>query len=230
MKEKVNIFCIYWVGEFRGRDFNINDVLRLHDSVLKHIDRPFDFYVLTNAEDEVKEVGLTPIPLIHDWPGWWAKVELHRQDLPKGRCLYLDLDSHVIRSLQPILDFPGDLVMFFTRNPISKWEKLRKQGWVCRYQAATMLFDSGTACMTYLYNKFCEAPEKYMSMYRSEQDVMGDWLPKQPIFPSKWMIKLDTIRNYKEPPDDVIIVTGQTRDGLYRKTDTIPWFEKMARG
>ena len=52
-----------------------------------------------------------------DWPGWWAKMELYRpRILPRLRTLYMDLDSHVIRSLQPILDYEGDLVMFNTKD------------------------------------------------------------------------------------------------------------------
>lgn len=225
----VNIFCLYWRGEFRGRDFSTRDVDRLCRSVSKHIDRPFNFYVLTNDSKAVLNAGFQPIELKHNWPGWWSKMELHRPDLPKGRSLYMDLDSHAIRSLQPILDYEGDLVMFPTRIPERKWSKLRKQKWVPRYQAATMLFDSGTECMVKTYEKFLQSPEKWMNLYRSDQDIMGHWLPNQPMFPGEWMVKLDTIRNYKEPHESAIIVTGQTPDGLFRKTESIKWFEPMAR-
>src|SRR5690606_16618704 len=104
------------------------------------------------------------------------------------------------RSLQPILDYPGDLVMFETGIPKRKWPLMGKRGWVCKYQAATMLFDSGTQCMIDVYEKFSQNPDKWMKRYRSDQDVMGDWIPNQPTFPREWMCKLDTIRNHKQPP------------------------------
>lgn len=238
MKEKVNIICLYWVGSFRGRDFTTRDIDRLFLSVKKHIDREFDFYILTNDKGLIKnpdmyyvgEDQLNIIPLEHNWPGWWSKMELHRPDLPEGRTLYMDLDSHAIRSLQPILDYEGDLVMFPTGIPQKKWSRLRKEKWVCRYQAATMLFDSGCLTMRKIWSEFISNPEKYMNAYRSDQDIMGEFIPNQPMFPREWMCKLDTIRDYKEPPEDVIIVTGQTRDGLFRNTNSISWFEKMARG
>lgn len=228
MKEKVNILCLYWVGQFRGRDFSLQDIERLYQTVSKHIDRPFDFYCLTNTT-EILPSYVKPIPLLYAWPGWWSKMEIHRPDLPSGRTLYMDLDSHAVRSLGPILDYPGNLVMFDTRIPMDKQRKLAKDGWVLRYQAATMLFDAGTMVMTLVWNKFTQNPERWMKQYRSDQDVMGDWIPDQPTFPKEWMIKLDTIRNDEKLRDEVIIVTGQTRDGLFRSTNKIPWFETTAR-
>ena len=230
MKEFVNILCLYWIGKFRRGDFCIKDIERLYQSVKKHIDRDFKFYCLTNEKFEKLPKHVIPIQLDYAWPGWWSKMELFRSDLPKGRILYLDLASHVIRSLQPILDYEGDLVMFDTRIPEKKFEALKKKGWVCRYQNATMLFDSGTVCMVEIYNKFLQSPKSWMRQYRSDQDIMGAWVPNQPTFPNEWMIKLGTIRDYQQPPDDCSLVTGQTRDGLFRRRDSMPCFEQLAGG
>jgi hypothetical protein len=228
MKEKVNILCLYWVGEFRGRNFSVRDIVRLYQTVNKHIDRPFDFYCLTNTTEELPHY-VTPIPLLYAWPGWWSKMEIHRPDLPAGRTLYMDLDSHAVRSLGPILDYPGDLVMFDTRIPMERQARLKKDGWVLRYQAATMLFTPGCGSMSYVWYQFLKNPSYYMTQYRSDQDVMGQWIPNQPTFPKEWMVKLDTIRNDEKLRDDIIIVTGQTRDGLFRNTQKISWFESVAR-
>src|SRR5690606_26643149 len=112
-------------------------------------------------------------------------MELHRPDLPSGRTLYMDLDSHAVRSLAPILDYPGgdSLVMFKTQINKAKERKLAKEGWVLCYQAATMLFTPGCLVMTLVWNKFTKEPHKWMKRYRSDQDVMGDWIPLQPTFP-----------------------------------------------
>lgn len=231
MKDKVNIICLYWVGKFRNRDFSINDIERLYQTVSKHIDREFTFYVLTNTTEELPDYA-NRIDLKYAWPGWWSKVELHRPDLPEGRTLYMDLDSHCIRSLGPILDYPGNLVMFPTGIAEEKWESLKKANWVCKYQAATMLFNPGCLPMKLVWERFLQHPEILMKEYRSEQDIMGHWIPNQPMFPRNWMCKLQTLEKMyrKGPPDEVIIVTGQDKTGLFRNTQRIPWFEKMARG
>ena len=219
----MNIICLYWVGKFRGRDYIVNDVLRLRQSVDKHIDRPYKFYCLTN--DLNSEIPAIKIPLKHDWPGWWAKMELHRPDLPKGRTLYLDLDSYVINNLKPILDFPGDLVMFRTRALRPKQKN--KSTIVYRYQAATMLFTPGS--MTGVYKEFKKHSKVYMNSFRSDQDIMAKLIPNQPMFPKEWMRKLHGCRDMKAPPKDVIIVTGRPSDGLFRRTHEVPWLDKVAR-
>jgi len=227
MKTAVNIMCLYWEGDFRKRDFTENDVWRLYHSVLKHADRPFDFYVLTN--NMTANVPGTKIELLHgdDWPGWWSKMELHRPDLPAGRTLYLDLDSHIIRNLGPILDYEGDLVMFPTDIAL----KNQEYGIVSRYQAATMLFTPGA--MKDIYDKFLQDDDYWMAHFRSDQDVLGEWLPNQPTFPKEWMMKLKSIERHsrfrQSPPQEVIIITGQPRGGGFRRTHEIEWFEEMAR-
>jgi len=227
---KVNIMCLYWVGEFRGRDFTVEDVYRLYKSVLKHIDRDFEFYVLTNDMEAVLPGHKIALKHADDWPGWWAKMELHRGDLPQGRTLYLDLDSHCIRSLGPILDTPGNLVMFPTPHPGAT--RMTELGWVIpKYQAATMLFDSGV--FEWMYDKFKADWDYYITHYRSDQDIMAEWIPDQGLFFPQWMMKLGQVMKGSKynitPPEDVIIITGQPKGKLFRQTNKLRWLEKMAR-
>lgn len=221
----MNIICLYWVGDFRGRDYTVNDILRLRQSVDKHIDRPYKFYCLTN--DLTSEIPAIKIPLKHNWPGWWSKIELHRPDLPEGRTLYLDLDSHIISNLAPILDFPGNLVMFPTKATKKKIKNI-DSSFAYHYQAATMLFTPGST--KEVYNKFKKHPETYMRKFYGDQDIMGKWIPNQPMFPDRWMQKLNHCRNMIKPPEGTIIITGRPKDGLFRRLHEIPWLDKVARG
>lgn len=194
-----NIICLLWKGQFRGRDYTDQDVWRLYHIVQRHMDRDFTFYTLTN--DMMANTPGQKIELLHNWPGWWGKVELFRPDMPCGRTMYLDLDTYVLQNLQPLLDTPGDLVMFPSPYEAGK------------YQAGTMLFTP--AAYHWVYNRFRKNPEHYMRQYRSEQDIYADWLPGLPTFPKEWMIKLSVLRRTR-PTDETIIVTGRPKGEDFR--------------
>ena len=51
--------------------------------------------------------GYDTIPLLHDWPGWWSKLELFRPGLFDGLVLYLDLDTLIVGPLDPLIGYGG---------------------------------------------------------------------------------------------------------------------------
>ena len=53
------------------------------------------------------DVPVKRIPLQHNWPGWWSKMEIFRPDI-QGDVFYIDLDSTVVRD-------PAEL--FTVKNP-----------------------------------------------------------------------------------------------------------------
>lgn len=64
---------------------------------------------LTDFPPEKFGDGITVVPLAHNWPGWWAKLELFRPDLFDDTVLYLDLDTFVVGNIDKLLTFnPGD--------------------------------------------------------------------------------------------------------------------------
>lgn len=222
-KEEVNIICLLWKGNFRGRNYKDSDVELLRETVTKHIDRPFRFYCLTN--DMNANISAEKIKLLHNWPGWWSKVELFRPDLPYGRTLYLDLDVVVVDSLQPILDTTGNLVMF--PSPYSGNSKVTKDGKRnYKYHAGIMLFDP--ASLSWIYNKFRENPIYWMINYRSEQDLYAEWIPDQPTFDSKWLMKLGFLKKEKKLKNETIIISGN-KNGEFRNLEFAPWLNKIAR-
>lgn len=55
--------------------------------------------------------GIHPVRLVHDWPGWWSKIELFRPNLfPGERIVYLDLDLVILGDLSSIADSRYDFV------------------------------------------------------------------------------------------------------------------------
>ena len=48
-------------------------------------------------------MGTCILPLAHPWPGWFSKLEIFRPGLFSGPCLYVDLDSLILRPLPPLV-------------------------------------------------------------------------------------------------------------------------------
>ena len=54
----------------------------------------------------LSDVPVPRVPTLrlnHDWPGWWAKLELFRPDLLFGDYLYLDLDTEITGDLERLI-------------------------------------------------------------------------------------------------------------------------------
>lgn len=47
--------------------------------------------------------GVPCIPLQHEWPGWWSKMELFRPDI-LGDLFYIDLDTVVLGDLDTVIE------------------------------------------------------------------------------------------------------------------------------
>lgn len=78
------------------------------------------------------------IPLRHNWPGWWSKVELWRNVFPIGeRILYLDLDTIIVGDLSEIASCPEPFIILgdvYRRPP-------RKT--IISYQSSMMMWTAG---------------------------------------------------------------------------------------
>lgn len=66
------------------------------DFMPEHVQRLARMVPRLIALSDVPIDGVPVIPLVHDWPKWWAKIELCRPDI-QGDLFYLDLDTSVFR-------------------------------------------------------------------------------------------------------------------------------------
>lgn len=69
-------------------------VMRLQAMVAQHLPIPHRFVCLSDMW-----VPCERIPLEHNWPGWWSKVELFKLE---GPVLYFDLDTAIVGDLTDI--------------------------------------------------------------------------------------------------------------------------------
>lgn len=86
-----------------GGPYVDSDVLRLFDAVSRNLHQPFDFVCLTNS-NTLKHPEVRIVPLLHNWPGWWSKLELFRTDIFKScdQVLYVDLDTVILGDITPL--------------------------------------------------------------------------------------------------------------------------------
>lgn len=90
-----------------GGRYDARWVRRLRDGVAEHLSLPHRFVCLSDTEVE----GVDTVPLVEDWPGWWAKIELFRPDVFSGRVLFFDLDTEIVGSLDDLAGYDGPFAM-----------------------------------------------------------------------------------------------------------------------
>ncbi len=125
----MNVICVLRSGGIYDAEW----VRKLKDGVARHMSQPYTITCISDVE-----VPCERIPLKHDWPGWWAKIELFNNITDET--LYLDLDTVITGPLEPVIekcrqfDFAmlenfhtdamvGSGVMWFRKAPEGVYEK-----------------------------------------------------------------------------------------------------------
>jgi hypothetical protein len=139
------------------------------------------------------------IRLAHDWPKWWAKVELFRPGLFGGPVLYLDLDTLPVGDLSQIADYRGPLAM------LSDFYRPE------RAQSGVMAFTPGPVTEG-LWEMWSASPQMHMHRYRGD----GEWLHEhcspdrlQELYPGQ-IVSLK-VQAREEPPNGARLVCGHGR-------------------
>jgi len=87
-----------------GGDYDPSYFTKLFAGVERHLTREHEKILLVDdrvAFSHPKIPPFTVSPLEFSWPGWWSKIELFRL---LGPVLYLDLDTVITGSLDPLAD------------------------------------------------------------------------------------------------------------------------------
>lgn len=87
-----------------GGEYRPEHVDRLAKQVRAHLPGA-DIVCFSNVDVPVER-----IPLRHDWPGWWSKMELFRPDI-EGDLLFMDLDTAIVGSLADMAAATGPVIM-----------------------------------------------------------------------------------------------------------------------
>lgn len=130
-----------------GPEYTPDHLYRMVDAVLAH--NP-EMRIVCLTDCEIHHPGITAVPLLHGWKGWWSKIELFRPGVLTGPTLYLDIDTVVTGPLDGVP--VGDFTML-----------------ACVYRGG----DVGSGIMgwtrtpTWIYDAFLADPERYMRLYKT---------------------------------------------------------------
>lgn len=204
----LNVACVLR----SGGDYTAEHVECLRRGVALNLNWPYRFVCLTDDAT----VNCETARLVHQWPGWWAKIELFRPGLFTGEdVLYFDLDVLIVGSLDDVI---LDTAPFMILR--SFWPNRR-------VNSSMMLWRCDLAA---IYRDFADYPSKYMASYRAgaklgDQDFIRD---HSPVIPEMWQDRSgEIVQSYK---------LGVAKNGLGADTRVVifhgkprPWATEFGR-
>lgn len=185
-----------------GGGYDSEWVRKLRDAAKRHVSVPHRFRCLSDVE-----VPCDRIPLKHDWPGWWAKIELFNSI--ENPTLYLDLDTVLTGEVKTPREAP-DFAML-------------QSFWTPDMVGSGVMWFSGDNVPKGVYTKFARQADAYIAHhdrnangpYVGDQafiwDAMGHEVPRvNEFFPGIYSYKLHCKR-YLPPDASIVCFHGQPK-------------------
>lgn len=214
----ITVACV-WV---RGNvPFTLEYVVRLRAMVAKHLTMPHRFVCLTDRPECIPPAMIairipTPAPL----KGWWSKMQLFNRDHNLlGRVLYLDLDTLVVSSLEPIVQFPAPFALVPDGGTFKPKGNLQV---VKRFNSSVMVWDAGVNAS--LFDSW--TPEIARRLW-GDQDFIGEQMPSAAAMPAAWFPRLSEL-NGQPPPETAKVVLAKVPKNAIA-ADLYPWFAEAWR-
>lgn len=193
---RVTVVCVLWMGTFEARAYSPAWVTRLRDQVAAHLPLDHRFVCLSNVDVP----GVETKPLVTEWPGWWAKVEIFNPANDLGdRVLYLDLDVFVTGDLTPLVQQAAPLALMPPSHVFGTLRPRDLPGVVRRYQASCISFAPPAG-----RELFDECGPSVLAQFRADQDWIGHRRPDAVTMPPTWFAKAKQCRD--GVPADVRVV------------------------
>ncbi len=212
----ITVACVLVKGHVH---FTPEYVTHLRAMVRKHLSRPHRFVCLTNRAEWLPHIETIEIPSPKPLKGWWSKVRLFDQSLGlTGRVLYLDLDTLVVSSLDPIVDFPAPFAL------IPDAGSFRAPGFdlVKRFNSSVMVWDAGVNAE--LFDNWTPADAARLW---GDQDWIGEQMPEAATMPAEWFPRLSELSGRPPTADAKVVLAKVPKNHI--AADLYPWFNKTWR-
>lgn len=149
----LTVICVLKSGGIYDAEW----VRRLRDATARQLRRPHRFVCLSDVD-----VPCERIPLKHDWPSWWSKIELFAPGIITDRTLYLDLDTVLVGEIG-ISKVDCDFAML-------------RNFWRPDMVGSGVMWFSGDDTPHHVYEKFTRQPDAYIAHHQRRADgpYVGD--------------------------------------------------------
>jgi len=143
----------------------------MRDQVSRWLPVPHRFVALVSENVH----GVSCIPLQHEWPGWWSKLELF--SLLEPPVFYMDLDIVLTGDITHLVTYPH---IFTTSNFVSPGPK--------GVNSSVMAWDTD---LSELYRRFLESPERAFADHVTsnnwvDQGFIQTYHPPHMFFNDMW--------------------------------------------
>lgn len=192
----LTIACVLVKGHV---NFTVTYVEKLASMARRFADRPFRFVCLTDQPKAMPEgVEAIAIRKPSGVKGWWSKLSLFDPSLPlTGRIIYLDLDTLIVSSLEPIADFDAPFALIPDGAPNFKGSG--QYAVVKQFNSSVMVWDAGVRPDLFL-NWTPQVADRLFG----DQDWIGERAPELAKMPLEWFPRLSQINS--SIPDDARVV------------------------
>lgn len=114
LPDTLNVIAVQW-----GDKYSRTYLPRLMASVRRNLPAgpKYSFYCLTDSDDIASDAKPLRADRGRYWPTWWHKMNLFDASVvPPGPTLYIDLDSVITGSLEPIIRSKADDALIIVEN------------------------------------------------------------------------------------------------------------------
>ena len=176
------VLCMKWGTIYPAEYVNV-----LYNACRRNITDEFRFVCLTNEPDGIhSDVEVFPIPDIgldewHYYNGAWPKLGVFLNDLYglKGRCLFIDLDTVILESLDPFFELKGSLIAIDN----APWSS---SGLPPRTMSSVFAFDLGA--LGYVVEQLQADRDALIEKYQIEQQYLHEYIQNINYWPQDWLV------------------------------------------
>lgn len=212
----ITVACVLVKGHV---PFRVEYVTKLKAMVARHLKRPHRFVCLTDRpewfEGRVETITVpTPRPL----KGWWSKIELFNQAHGfTGRVLYLDLDTLVVDSLDPIVDWPAPFALIPDAGTFEPRDGTKV---VKKFNSSVMVWNAGVN-----YSLYDGWNRDVASRLWGDQDWIGEQMPEAQMMPSCWFPRLSELGDEPPLPTAKVVLVKKPKNHI--AADLHPWLKHI---